>query len=356
MKILLNGATAGSNFGDFLFAKMFQDYIGDFVGKDNVFWYDGPITLSEFYKKHLGYNSKYKFREIDALVYISGGYFCGDDRNFKDHLIRFLNYFLIGVRCVIHKKPIAIVGMEVGETSSNWLRTVEKLLLKKAKLLVVRNEKSFNVVKAYGIENAICTADSVFAMDRDIFENCTTNNEISDNGRKKLFLHVSPREKANISIKEKIIPALNKFLKVHTEYDVLVGTDQFDDNQKDIITQIANKIESDNVSINIYDNPLALCKVLDNIDFIVTPKLHVGIVGARLGKSVISFSGHTEKIERLYRQLGEKERTMSLASFDSEKALNMLEKYHDIPINVDEDILKMAKSNFDMLGDFLKSL
>ena len=356
MKILLNGATAGSNFGDFLFAKMFQEYIGEIVGYENVFWYDGPLTLSEFYKKHLGYKSRYKFREIDALVYISGGYFCGKDKGFKDHLLRFLNYFFIGIRCVIHKKPIAIVGLEVGKTSSVWLRIVEKILLKKAKLLVVRNENSLSVVKSYGINNAICTADSVFAMEKNVFEDCIIDDSFLGEDRKKLFVHVNPYKENNRQIIEKIIPVLNEFLKTHGEYDVLLGTDQYNENQKDVILEVSSKIKCDNIYINIYDNPVALCKVLDNVDCIITTKLHVGIVGARLGKSVISFSGHTEKIERLYEQLGEKDRTMPLSKFDAEKALDMLEKYHDIPINVDENILKMAKSNFDMLGEFLKSL
>lgn len=41
MKILLNGATGGSNFGDFLFAKMFSERIIKKIGQENVFWYEG---------------------------------------------------------------------------------------------------------------------------------------------------------------------------------------------------------------------------------------------------------------------------------------------------------------------------
>ena len=32
MKILLNGATGGTNFGDFLFAEAFQQKVGNLVG------------------------------------------------------------------------------------------------------------------------------------------------------------------------------------------------------------------------------------------------------------------------------------------------------------------------------------
>ena len=49
MNILLNGATAGSNFGDFLFAKAFQDYVGGIVGKENVYWYNSRYAMSDFY-------------------------------------------------------------------------------------------------------------------------------------------------------------------------------------------------------------------------------------------------------------------------------------------------------------------
>ena len=60
MKILLNGATGGTNFGDFIFAKMFQNKIGEIVGKENVCWYDARYSYSDFYAKHLKNNNKYK--------------------------------------------------------------------------------------------------------------------------------------------------------------------------------------------------------------------------------------------------------------------------------------------------------
>ena len=38
MKVMLSGATAGTNFGDLLFAKMFQQHISEQIGEENVFW------------------------------------------------------------------------------------------------------------------------------------------------------------------------------------------------------------------------------------------------------------------------------------------------------------------------------
>ena len=58
MKIMLNGATAGTNFGDYLFAEYFQQKIADKVGFENVVWYDSRFSYSEFYKSHLKINLK----------------------------------------------------------------------------------------------------------------------------------------------------------------------------------------------------------------------------------------------------------------------------------------------------------
>lgn len=51
MNIMLTGATMGTNFGDFLFAKVFFDAISNLVGKENTYFYDSYFTMSEFFKK-----------------------------------------------------------------------------------------------------------------------------------------------------------------------------------------------------------------------------------------------------------------------------------------------------------------
>ena len=63
MKVLLNGATNGTNFGDFLFAEAFQNRVAEVVGIDNVYWYDSRYALSDFFKMHLHYNKKYNLKE-----------------------------------------------------------------------------------------------------------------------------------------------------------------------------------------------------------------------------------------------------------------------------------------------------
>ena len=356
MKILLNGATGGSNFGDFLFAKMFSERVAKKIGQENVFWYEGRYSLSNFYKKHLAYNKKYKFKDIDALVYIAGGYFCGNDTRYKHYIIRFLSYFLIGLRCIIAKKPYGIFALEVGRVKCRWLRWVEKTILKKAEIVIVRNKESLDVLADYDIDNAILTADAVFAMENSLFIDKPLNEEVSACNNKKLFLHISSSAQVNEKIIEKVIPGLNKFLEKHQEYAVVIGLDQSPQSQKEIIELVAEKIKCQKIIYNYFNDPVDLCKVLDNMDCIITSKLHVGIVGAKLSKPVISFSGHTEKIARLYNQLGEADRSVSLNECNEQLVEQMLEKYHNVPISVCDEIIIAAKKNFELLDEFVDEL
>lgn len=354
MKVLLNGATAGTNFGDFLFAKMFQDRLAKLVGLLNVRWYKSRYALSDFYSRHLNYHNNYKLNEIDLLIFISGGYFHGDDRCTKDYILRYLRYFHIGLKCILRRIPYAIFGVEVGISPCRWLRLIEKIILSKAHVVIVRNKESEISFKIMMGENAtvITTSDSVFAMEPSFFEDAPLDVEFNSN-YKHLFLHINPTIEANKTIKEKIIPIVNDFCKTHPEFIVVVGADQYNESQEIVYNDIKDNLLADNVIFSKYDNPLSLCRVLDNCDLVITHKLHVGIVSAHLGKSVISFSGHSSKIERLYNQLNESRRSIPLNTLTRAEGLKILEEFYNIPINVPADITDKAKLNFKYLDDFV---
>lgn len=360
MKVLLSGATAGTNFGDFLFAKMFQEFVGAIVGKDNVFWNDrGYYPVSEFYAQRLNYHRKFKLKDIDALVYISGGYFCGDDKRLIDYVFRYLRYFHIGLCCLLRKKPYAIIAVEAAKSNSIIIDKIQRLLIRKADLVVVRNQPSMDYVETIlGKDSgkAFCTADSVFAMERQLFDNCQIPDGMEANHSPKLFLHCNPVMSQNKRIFDTIIPIVNMFLNKHPEYQVVVSADQYvsDFSSPGGVGDIIRaQITSDNTFIYQYDDPVALCKVIDSCDVVITTKLHVGIVGAHLGKSVISFSGHTLKISRLYKQLGIDDHTIPLSTMTIEEGYELLESKYNSPVKVPEFIVNDAKSNFLHLANFL---
>lgn len=348
MRILLNGATGGTNFGDFLFAEAFQREVGNLIGEENVYWYESRYALSDFFKKYLNYNNnKYKLNEIDALICISGGYFCGNDRTIKNYIIRYLMYFHLCIKCIQKKIPVAIIGVEVGVPHNFLMKKIQEYILRKASVLVVRNRESLKNLEVYGVRNAICTADSAHA----IVHNLKLNRKLEQR-QKKLFIHIDP---SYISVQKKLITPINSFLARHHEYEVYLGTDQKSKKEYELSNYL-NQIVCKYKRIIPYNYPTQLCTILNEMDFIITPKLHVGIVGVTLSKSVVSFSIHSEKIKRFYDQLGEEHRTLSMDNFNEEKALAMLEEYHDKKIILDESILQLSYQNFEYIKKFLEDV
>lgn len=360
MKVLISGASFGTNFGDFLFAKMFQDFIGQQVGENNVFWHKNKYTLSDFYLKYLNYhNHPYKLSDIDVLVYMSGGYFCGRDRTVKDMVLRFFRYFGIGIRCIIRHIPICVIAIDVKESSNWFTNKIQHFILRRCQLVIVRNKESMNevenILKGKDVEH-YCSADSVFAMERSFFDNVPCAFRKGATTNKLLFLHSKPRFVCMEDFESKIIPIVNLFLKNHPEYTVVIASDQYSVKQKEVLSYISSRIATEKKEIYYYENPIALCKVLDQCDVIVTDKLHVGIVGCHLGKSVISFSGHTDKIARLYNQLGISDRTIPLKDLTIEKGFDLIESKYSDPVIVPIEIVNMAKNNFVLLSNFLKKI
>ena len=348
MKMLLNGATNGSNFGDYLFAEIFQNEVEKFIDKENIYWYDSRYQLSEFYKKHLNYQTKkYKLSEIDALICISGGYFCGADKNIKDYIIRYLRYFRICIKCIHRKIPYIIIGLDVARSKSRIVYRIQKYVLENAEIVTVRNAESLKQLEDYGIKSGILTADTAHTVDKILLH----DNKKHIDG-KNIFFHVQINR---INDARKIIPALNKFLEIHNEYNVFVGTDQYISNDN-ALKEFTTQIKAKQVNVLHFDYPVDLCYTLSDMDVIITPKLHVGIVGATLGKSVLSFSIHTEKINRFYNQLHENGRSLPMAEFTDRKALEMLEKYYNVPMKVPEQVRKNAFKNLYYVDNFVKSL
>ena len=361
MKVLLSGATSGTNFGDFLFAKMFQKHVVDIVGDGNVFWNDkGYHTISEFFAQRLNYKGKFKLKDIDVLVYISGGYFCGHDKSWKDYLYRYLRYFHIGICCLIRRIPYAIIAVEAAKSDNFIIDFIQRLLIRRAELVIVRNQPSMDYVQAIlgkDSDKAFCSVDSVFAMERSFFQDCTIPNNIVNSHNPKLFLHCNPTFSQNKQYFDVVIPIVNKFLENHPDYQVIVSADQYSSEfsqEGGVGNFIKSLIKSDKTIVYQYDNPLELCKVIDVCDVIVTTKLHVGIVGAHLGKSVISFSGHTKKIARLYDQLGISDRTIPISELTIDDGYELLESKYNKGIYVPQNIIKSAKSNFVQLTTFLE--
>jgi polysaccharide pyruvyl transferase WcaK-like protein len=359
-KIMLHGATMGTNFGDFIFAKLFYDRVKDLNRDGETYFYESKYAMSDFFKKQLKYSFNYSRNSLlksDALVYISGGYFGERKQSLKESILRFLRYMVVGCYFVLRKKPIAIIGVGAGPLSNRFLKLCCKKIFNHASVITVRDNESKEYLKEYGVnKNIIVTTDSAQILSYlDFPKNIKQWVEGEFVSSKYIFLHINPGHDTNIAIINKIVKPLNTFLKRHSEFGVIVGCDQYS-HSKEELNKIKNCLVCENILLFDYNEPMSLCSVLNKVDLIITTKLHVGIIGVTCAKSVVSISGHSEKILRYYKQINESNRAIKISNCNNEMVLDLLERYYNTPIILDDKIFDLAKSNFEALNEFIQNV
>ncbi|MBP5303930.1 MAG: polysaccharide pyruvyl transferase family protein [Clostridia bacterium] len=361
MKILLHGAINGTNFGDCLFATLFYKRLTDAFGKENVWFYDKkPFGIGQHLRETLSYDkhlSSKEMQKVNALVYISGGYFGDGSKSIKQSMIRYYRYFTLGCRAVTHNKSIAVVGLEVGPLHHGFVKKAAKKILAHASFLTVRNEESKSYLEEMGITHSRCTVDTAVSLkDEDFLADVSDSMKqfVSFCEGKILFLHMLPSDKTNERFLKTVLEPVTKFVLEHPEYCVVYGTDGGKREMDD--TWIKQKLESQGVKsyYALYRNCMDMCYLLNNASVVVTRKLHVGIVAATLGKSVISTPLHQYKTARFYKQIGQENRCVSYDKLDKDTVYSLLQTYASQPISISQDIRSLAQTNLDSLVEFLK--
>src|SRR5690554_1996222 len=159
-KLLLCGATHGSNFGDSLFAYMFKSTIESEYKDVKILF----TKVSNYSRDELGLK-KATINDIiscDAMVYISGGYF-GQSHNetFKQSIKRFITYYTYGLLASLRKVPIAVIGAGVGPLNRKFLKRVVIHIFNKSKVKLVRDDVSkYYIMKYGGKGDVLVTTDS----------------------------------------------------------------------------------------------------------------------------------------------------------------------------------------------------
>ena len=354
MKVLLHGATNGSNFGDFLFAKIFYEELEK--NYHEVYFYDFPkIGISKFFRKNLNYEKKTSIRKLlqmDALVYISGGYFGERKGGVKESIIRFIRYIPIGLLFMKLKKKIYIIGVGGAPISNKWLRGKFVKITNYADLVIFRDKKTSNYYKKHGVDRDVVTStDTALLLSKVIIPDKNNAGVKLMDKKNHMFIHLSGNLKTDKQIERVVIPAVNEFIKRNNNWVVIVGQDNiYHEDYSDVILK---KVHAKNKLKFFYDDPMKLFNLIGSVDLILTPKLHVGIIGSSLMRSVISFPYHANKTKRFYEQIGYPERCTPLNVLRTSSLLNDILKYKDNKIVIPEELIQLSKTNISLLLDRL---
>ena len=344
MRILIHGATNGSNFGDCLFAHVFYEALLEFGDVD--FLKKPRFGLCDYLAREIkNYKSSFKAKDADCLVYMSGGYFGDTTNSWKEAVVRYFRYFSVAKHFIKNSKPIYVCGVGGGPVNNRFLRKRMIQILNYADFVSFRDQETADYFVQNGLTNKVfVTTDTALSIKGRALPQLSAEYESMLGEKKNIFLHVYGDDNYNVELEEKILPALNRFLNEHlNEYRVFVGTDNLCRGKVSELN-IFRRLEADKIALEYYST-WDFCSLLGHMDSVITVKLHAGIVSALYNKSVLSFAKHVNKTIRFYKQIGYIERCKLLRDIDAEKAYDMMNRYMDERIHIKQEIIDQAKTN-----------
>ncbi len=348
-KIVLHGATnwGSSNYGDYIYADMIYNYLLKKGFQVRCF------QPSRYFLKNLkNYNKQenFKISTMDALVYLPGGYF-GEGHNARliDNLIHWIRFIPIGLWAAIKKKPIAILGIGAGPLHWVPLKFAVKYICMHASLITTRDEYSYNTLKT------LCPFNQSIRKSFDLIvaeQNLINHADNSSLNHPVLLVHYNHSHEAL----KKFAYATKKFKKKHPEYKVVISSDQILENDRSLFDEFRSISQIANCSFHQYTTPEEMTDLISRSNLILTSKLHVGVVGAVMEKSVVSVPCHPEKTMRFYSEIGETGRCLELDTSSPDEICNIMEKYRLKGILINRRFAGLAEITWKLFDKFLMDL
>lgn len=361
--VLLQGYLAGSNFGDILVAHLFYAHCKALPFREVDFLQFRYYGIGDFCRKELGYAERKSFWEClrhDAFILISGGYLW-DHRTYMTARQRFFWFFFFPLIYQLMGKPVYVLGGGGGVVLTPWLRKAMVHVLNKAKVVYVRDAATKDIFTGYGVgEHMKVTADTALAITPAMLPQFEKKAELEARagGRKKMFFHVFEGNPQNRLLCKNVMPAILEFLKSHKEYMLIISGDNtkvYQPKIQDSMNTMRQQFIEEGIDVYdyTYHDCWQLCALLNEVDCIVTPKLHVGVVGVALGKSVIAFPVHPEKTDHFYQMIGHSERCCNMAKLEPSRAKEMIDQFHNVPVVISEELREKAKQNLSVIDSLV---
>lgn len=355
-KIILCGAMHTSNLGDVLFGEMFRQRIASVLPDADILFFNvGQFNKEKLMLKKSGFADQIS---ADALVYLSGGLFCSSrkPKTLRRHmklLLVLYRYYYYGIVSAIRKRPITMIGVDVGPLYTSVQRKALKFIVKRSKLVVVRNQNSADFIKSLGIQNdnIIVSSDSALAIKH--FNIPSPKDSILSKEFRYIVIHVTKHADMEHYCSQ-IIPAVVKVYGAEEDIRYLVTDDFMIDNP--YLELAKGHLPADKTIIYEYKDPFDLLGIIQACDTIITPKLHLGIYGCIYQKTVFSFPVHPEKTTRFYQQIGYSDHCNSLHGTSFEAACLILCGGKGVRAEIPAELTKKAEHNFELLDEFCRSL
>lgn len=358
-KIMLQGYLCDANFGDNLHASLFYDRCLKAGFEQVDFFQFKNYGIGEFCRKQIGYSTKlslFSCFTFDAFVLISGGFLWNDEKNPNDAKIRYRRYILPALIFQFLRKPVYILGVGGGPVDNLWLRKKIVKLLNRAKVVNFRDEATKKQFEEYGVKNTMTvTADTILVINKNMLNPLKEADELNSiaNVKKKILLHIPNSKKSAGKLIDKILPALIRFLTEHKEYFLVLTKDNIESKENPNEKKIHKILKDSNIDFYDYkyNDCWQLCSLINEMDCVITLKLHVGVVACALDKSVIAFPVHREKTDNFYKMIDKSECCINIKYLDVEKAYEQINKFYNKTIHISDELRQKAELNLSVLEE-----
>lgn len=338
-----------SNFGDVIFSEMILKHLQD-SGYEASFYDVSDYLNNYLYEVKALHKDIVALQEADGAIYFAGGYF-GEKKNERidrsiRHYLRFMKY---GELVLKYHKPLAIIGIGAGPALWYPSQRIVTKACNAASILTTRDNESADYLKSIGVSSPIRVCSDVAQT-----YSLPTGRQIKgvsvDESSEYIFLHTNYQQ----DVSDLFARSIKSYISNHPNTRVIVGADNVV-NIDNAVQVAKNILGNEKVLAYNYSEPDDLCALLNRCNLILTYKLHVGIISATLGRSVIAVSKH-EKIQRYYKQIGEQDRCVDFVGCTSELLEGKVARYYGKGISLNQQILNQAYENWQLLDGFLASL
>lgn len=283
-KIVMIGALWTRNFGDVLLADLFGEKVKENGGE--------PFfpTVSDGVAKDLGVRESVlrSFIGADAYLFFGGGYLSEPPSGvIKWALSRYLRIFVFADICRLLGKKYYVIGVGAGPCTSKLTKLIFKRFCNNAQQVVVRDLESYETLKRIGVKNDVqvaCDLALSVAMN-------TTEVKLLPGmeNRTLVALHLTSRQP---DLNEKII---SYFMNSRIRENVWFIEDHPGEFERVYsVNPSVKRLVGERVVH--YINHKDFVDKIGLFDFVITSKLHVGIIASALNKRICSFPYHGKVI------------------------------------------------------------